>query len=795
MKRSQSPGTSSDFSLETDDRTEEERLLAKPVNKDGLVSALNMGSMGRPEAPMDTNYQEEMEKAKPKMKFDLTFDKKIRGLEDSEDGQADRRYDINRLFEAVANGNIGELEGLHQYLRQNMKKLSNLEYQSYGKNALMKALLNLRDGKNEAVEFLLDISERMGDIKGFVNAAYTDNYYKGQTALHIAIERRSSYYVQLLVSKGADVHAKASGKFFQQHDGPSFYFGELPLSLAACTNQPQVVDFLMENKSPRVDIQQTDSQGNMVLHALVAVADNTRESTDFITRMYDHILTAAARIHPDLRLEDMVNNQGLTPLKLAAKTGKIGIFEHILHREFQESHTKHLSRKFTEWVYGPIHCSLYDLACLDSYEDNSVLEILVYGSDTPNRHKMLQIEPLTRLLEEKWSRFAGRLFFFSFLVYILYLSVFTAVAYNKNTDEPPFSIKHSAEGYLYLAGQLLTALASCYFFIRGISDMRRKRLKLQTLLIDGYFEVLFFTQAVLFLLSAVLYCCGRHEYLGFLVLSLALSWVNLLYFSRGHRHMGIYSVMIQKMILGDILRFLFVYIVFLFGFSAAVVTLFSDSPVNNTTSHEGHKEPGVCGPCDPEEPRHGQKSTFRNISYTTLELFKFTIGMGDLEFTERYQYKEVFYMLVITYIILTYILLLNMLIALMSRTVEKITLESTSIWKLQRAITILDLEKWLPHCMRKRFRSGVEKPLDGTAGLDRRWCFRVEEVNWNKWNINLGIINENPGDWLLLPSSHVLQDAGRRWGGFLREVSRRARHRQQSRQGTEMTTPASATPV
>jgi hypothetical protein len=40
-------------------------------------------------------------------------------------------------------------------------------------------------------------------------------------------------------------------------------------------------------------------------------------------------------------------------------------------------------------------------------------------------------------------------------------------------------------------------------------------------------------------------------------------------------------------------------------------------------------------------------------------------------------------MLLISYIVLTYILLLNMLIALMSRTVEKMSLESTSIWKLQ----------------------------------------------------------------------------------------------------------------
>ncbi|CDQ83169.1 unnamed protein product [Oncorhynchus mykiss] len=95
--------------------------------------------------------------------------------------------------------------------------------QSYGKNTLLKALLNLRDGRNNAIPFLLDISKKMGDIKSFINVAYTDSYYKGQTALHIAIERRSAYSVQLLIKEGAEVHAEACGKFFQPHDLLSFY--------------------------------------------------------------------------------------------------------------------------------------------------------------------------------------------------------------------------------------------------------------------------------------------------------------------------------------------------------------------------------------------------------------------------------------------------------------------------------------------------------------------------------------------------------------------------------------------
>lgn len=44
----------------------------------------------------------------------------------------------------------------------------------------MKALLHLKDGKNETVELLIDISEKLGDIKEFVNAAYTNSYYEGK---------------------------------------------------------------------------------------------------------------------------------------------------------------------------------------------------------------------------------------------------------------------------------------------------------------------------------------------------------------------------------------------------------------------------------------------------------------------------------------------------------------------------------------------------------------------------------------------------------------------------------------
>ncbi len=110
-----------------------------------------------------------------------------------------------------------------------------------------------------------------------------------------------------------------------------------------------------------------------------------------------------------------------------------------------------------------------------------------------------------------------------------------------------------------------------------------------------------------------------------------------------------------------------------------------------------------------------KKPSFHGIYFTTLELFKFTIGMGDLEFTDQYQYTEVFYVLLILYIVMTYILMLNMLIALMNQRVEEMSVESANIWKLQvKSKAMLKLSThFCIHCKSLKWFSGQ----NGCTGL------------------------------------------------------------------------------
>uniref|UniRef100_A0A3B5B9C7 Transient receptor potential cation channel subfamily V member 1-like n=1 Tax=Stegastes partitus TaxID=144197 RepID=A0A3B5B9C7_9TELE len=611
-----------------------------------------------------------------------------------------------QVFNEAFEGNAARLHGLLHYLQHNNMRLTN---KTNGKTALLKALLNLKNGQNDTIDVFLDIAEKTGDLKNLINAEFTDKFYKGQTPLHVAIERRSFRYVELLLTKGADVQAKATGEFFQHNAKQGFYFGELPLSLAACTNQPRIVTLLMLNPHRRAEVRDQDSQGNTVLHILVITADNTEGNTKKITEMYDRVLFLHNKLKKETqnsqeagrgKLEEIQNNRGLTPLKLAAKLGRIQLLRHMLQREFKDEETRHLSRRFTEWVYGPVHCSLYDISSVDTNESNSVLEIIVFGRDVPNRPEMLEIEPLRSLLEEKWDMFASKLFLLNFLVYLMYLIIFTTVALHRKDGQPPFPVEGPVD-CLRCVGEMVSVVGALKFFYQSITFFQRNRPNLQALFTDGFSDILFFLQATLLLVCTVLYFCGRREYVGLLVISLALAWINILYYSRGSKQLGKYYVMMQNMILGDLLHFLCVYSVFLFGFSAGKtpkINLTDASAVQGQSS-------------DADKPK------FSNLRFTVLEMFKFTIGMGDLQFTDQAEYKEVFYVLLICYIVLTYILALNMLIALMGNTVERISSQSEIIWNLQRAFTILDLERSLPTCLRKKLQ--VRREHDEYQGLFR----------------------------------------------------------------------------
>lgn len=105
-------------------------------------------------------------------------------------------------------------------------------------------------------------------------------------------------------------------------------------------------------------------------------------------------------------------------------------------------------------------------------------------------------------------------------------------------EEPP---KFEGSIHWWIQWHSIVSLAAMCFFV-----FIPKTFNSTAFLPLSFFCACSFLQATLLLICMVLYSCGRREYVGLLVLSLALAWINVLYYSRGSKQMGIYSVMMQR---------------------------------------------------------------------------------------------------------------------------------------------------------------------------------------------------------------------------------------------------------
>ncbi|XP_075760750.1 transient receptor potential cation channel subfamily V member 3-like isoform X1 [Pelodiscus sinensis] len=672
--------------------------------------------------------------------------------------------DVSDFFDDVAKGDLKKIKSWLSRIQRNKWQMDELREKETGKTCLMKALLNPVNNSPETTEeivtSLIECAKGSGCLKKLLDASFTAKAYEGQTALHIAIEKRLDRIVKLLVENGADVHIQAKGTFFQPLTwrDDCFYFGEYPLSQAACTNQPKLVEFLLDKVS---NPYAQDSLGNTVLHALVMVADDSEENTAFVTEIYDQILKASEKKCIETRneskknLEKISNKEGLTPLQLAATYGKIKIFQHILGRSFpcEGKHSMaHLSRKFVEWAYGPVCCSLYDLSEVDTGERHSALKIVVYNTNHEKHYDMLDVEPLKELIGIKWRHFAAVMFGISTALYLLYITIFTVMAayqpqINQQMAAPNTTVHilqqvlHEANGGnpWLLVAQIYTLIAAISFLVKsGLEIFWMWPFTFRSILQINYFYVLFFIQALLVICAHMLCFMQMEVYVIVRVSALVLGWFNILYYFRGFRITGIYTVMVQKMILVDVSRFLLVYGVFLVGFGAGLASLMNDCPQDTECSR------------------------FHSFHSAVFELFKLTLGLGDLSGHEDSKYPKVFMLLLICYVILTFVLLLNMLIALMGETVNSVSQESEKIWKLQKAMTILDLERSLPVSWRKWLQRKKIHP-DMLVGYtpdgkeDQRTCLRVNDVNKTYWSNTLKNMNEDPG-----PLAKEKKDGSRR---------------------------------
>ncbi|XP_064500804.1 transient receptor potential cation channel subfamily V member 6-like isoform X2 [Pseudopipra pipra] len=479
-----------------------------------------------------------------------------------------------------------------------------------------------------------------------VNERMTSELYEGQTALHIAAANQNITLVKALLKRGADAStAQATGHFFRRSSQSLFYFGEHVLSFAACVGNEEIVQLLIENGA---DIRAQDSLGNTVLHILVLQPNKT-----FACHMYSLILSYDKNKEGSGSLELIPNNEGLTPFKLAGVEGNTVMFQYLMQK-----------RKQNLWSFGPLTTVLYDITEIDSWaEDQSFLELIV----STKKREARQILDLTPVKELE-----------------------SYVAY---------------EDELRLVGELITVIGAVVILVLEIPDILRvgaAKYFGQTIL-GGPFHIIVITYACMILVTMVMRLTSTTGEVVPMSFALVLGWCNVMYFARGFQMLGPFTIMIQKMIFGDLMRFCWLMAVVILGFASAFYIIFQTENPENL----------------------GQFYNYPMSLFTTFELFLTIIdGPANYDVDLPFMYSVVYF----AFAIIAALLMLNLLIAMMGDTHWRVAHEQDELWRAQVVATTVMLERKLPRCLWPR--SGI---CGREYGLGDRWYLRVEDrVDPNK---------------------------------------------------------------
>lgn len=402
------------------------------------------------------------------------------------------------------------------------------------------------------------------------------------------------------------------------------------------------------------------------------------------------------------------NNRGLTPFKLAAKEGNIVVFQHLVNK-----------RRVLQWSLGPLSSHLYDLTEIDSWADNmSVLEVIV-GSQKREARGILEVTPVRQLVSLKWNLYGKHYLRLLLFLYLLYIVTFTLCCVFRplkdadgnytgtelhKTIRVQKTLNESYVTYgdsLRLAGEVISVLGAILMLVLEIPDMLRvgaKRYFGQTAL-GGPFHVILISYAILVVLLCVFRACEVQGEAEVMALCLVLGWCNVMFFARGFEMLGPYVIMIQKIIFGDLTKFMWLSFIVLIGFSTSLWMVYMTQDPDSLPS-------------------------YRSFPITLFSQFELSVGLIDLPVDHTFITPPIVHVLHVSFSVVSYILLLNLLIAMMSDTHWRVAQERDELWRTQVVATTLMLERRLPRCLWPRL--GV---CGLSYGLKERWYLRVEDRN------------------------------------------------------------------
>ncbi|XP_046381589.2 transient receptor potential cation channel subfamily V member 4-like [Haliotis rufescens] len=602
--------------------------------------------------------------------------------------------------------------------------------------------------KNEVAKYLIACDP------GLINCERKDDEYRGQTPFHIAIamamdnqhpQSLPECMIHALIKEDEkETNDKKNHSLLKKAMGSkvrgkklrgTVMLGGTPLSIAALNNDVMMVNHLLDNNA---ELHDSDSVGNTVFHSLVLYASFNPDKERDIINMFDILAKGDKKRRQNVQLE---NKQNQTALHLAAVLGLDNVFEHILGMEdVYKFFTSH------DGVFDIYECDVteidkgtWDKAVLQMSPDflntghraeglangkvecpvvtywkqfrrstnQSILEIIC-SLKTEKACNFLKVYTVREVVYLKWEKY-WHCYYVGLLLHLLLMSTLTY-----HSERKTFVIRNAGANHMetwnFKAWNGVSLVISLLYIILEFlrSFVSWQPFHFTILHHNGVYRCIF----VLFGFALLIDTAWNAETVTsnyWLVIALIFGWWSTTFFLRGIRQFSYITVMLQKVLFADMLKFVPIIFIMILAFTSAMHYSMSmaEGPPGNST-----RENSTC--CD-------ENSDFGNFTISLMTMFKMMTGHEEIKGLEQ-AWRHGSIPLFVLSVIVIQMFLLNILIAIMSKTCDNCENTDELLW-LQRLSIVLFIEDMLPKCLRTPV--GKEEKTDYGS---TRYLLKIDRV-------------------------------------------------------------------
>ena len=341
-------------------------------------------------------------------------------------------------------------------------------------------------------------------------------------------------------------------------------------------------------------------------------------------------------------------------------------------------------------------CSPFDFCKRETRK--SILEIM-FDIKSDAAFEFIQLHTVRQIIKTKWlfyRRFyyGWMLFHLAFMIVLTVYSVLKAddivtSADTNQTSVNPETRSHHRKTFLEVYRYIYLVVGVMYFFQEVLHLLFRVKawdlVQLLNVLHNGSYRIILLLFSLSLIIDFIL-CQSLTNYENYsLVIALITGWWFTVFFLRAQKKFSFFTVMIQKVIFGDMLRFSIIISLALISFTAGIYMAFKGALTLSEDEAEDLSSYGA----------------------TMLLLFQLMLGLGEIDALYKARQPWMAVTLFIIFVLLTYVLMFNALIAMMSQTCTLVSQNRNVQWRVQQLSIITFFEGMFPSCMQKMV--GTEK--------------------------------------------------------------------------------------